>query len=63
MTDASCRRRGDGKAGESFLFPYLETGHSITGLCKQRNEESETGPGGRLSAVLLEISFRKEGYP
>jgi hypothetical protein len=46
-----------------FLFPLLETGHSITGLCTQRNEESGAGPGGRLSAVLLEISFRKEGYP
>lgn len=63
MTDASWRRRGDGKAGESFLFPYLETGHSSTGLCTQRNGESGAGPGGRLSAVLLEISFRKEGYP
>lgn len=46
-----------------FLFPLLETGHSFTGLCTQRNEESGAGPGGRLSAVLLEISFRKEGYP
>jgi len=45
-----------------FLFPLLETGHSFTGLCTQRNGESGAGPGGRLSTVLLESSFRKEVY-
>jgi len=56
--------QGDGSIGKrKFLFPLLETGHSSTGLCTQRNGESGAGPGGRLSAVLLEISFRKEGYP
>jgi hypothetical protein len=45
-----------------FLFPLLETGHSLTGLCTQRNGESGAGPGGRLSTVLLESSFRKEVY-